>query len=312
VRRKNRTEVRGLRTERRYKRIFHSVLSPQSSVLFLSFLCGCRVEAPQQRALYTGPTYSLQEVIAHIDANTSQIPTLWARQDFDGTIVDQDHASHSLSAHGVILYRAPHELRIVANDDFGQEVFEIGLTDDLYWLKVVPKLDTLWWGRMRNVGKPSSVAIPIRPDLILDVLAVSGVDPNLNREPYPVLRFNNDADVYMIDSVVRASDRLLVQKEVWYDRVTLEPRTVLLFDANGRVVLRAHLSDFQPLADAGSAVIAMQYNLLFPDTGSTMKFTLSQAALGKNGIPRPGSIHLPNLDNPGVKNVIQIDKEYSK
>jgi hypothetical protein len=272
-------------------------------------LAGCRVQAPPPTRIYTGPTQSLSEIIARINANNLRIPTFWARQDFNGTIIDDKHQSHSVTADGVILYRAPHQLLITAHNEFGS-IFELGVTAENYWLKVVPDLDTLWWGRMSNVAKPCSQRIPIRPDLILDVLAVGPINADLGAAPYPVLRFNNDVDAYMIDSIVRGPGRLLVQKEVWYDRQTLEPRTVLLFDANGRVVLRAHLSNFQPISSAPRAPrLALQYDLLFPDSGSHMQFTLRDQTISQHGIPRPGTIHLPDLADPGVKNVIQVDQD---
>ena len=59
------------------------------------------------------------------------------------------------------------------------------------------------------------------------------------------MRFNNDADAYMFLWNVKLPDRWAVQKEIWYDRATLLPKLVLLFDENGRVVLRAYLSNYK-------------------------------------------------------------------
>jgi hypothetical protein len=282
------------------------------AVQVLFFSTGCQVQ-PQRNGLYTGPTESLDEVVSQIDANNQQIPTLWARQEFDGTIVDDKGESHALSAHGVILYRGPHELRIVASKEFVGPVFEIGATDASYWLKVnLEQVDTMWWGRMANAGKPCVADMPIRPDLVLAVLGVGLIDKDFNREPYPLMRFNNDADAYMVDTVVKTADRMLVQKEVWYDRQTLLPGLVLLYDENGRVVMQAQLTDFQALALDGVPKekwpkIATTYTMRFPATGSKLKFTLSDMALTNNGLPREGTIHLPDLGNPGVKRVIQVD-----
>jgi hypothetical protein len=277
-------------------------------IAFALLLSACQPKGPFP---YTGPTSTLDDVLVRINSRNAQIPTLWARQDFDGELIDDKGDSHSISAHGVILYRAPYDLRIIGDSEFGP-IFEIGTTQEDYWLKVIPQLDTLWWGKMKNIGKPCANSVPVRPDLIRDVLAIETINANLLQEPNPVMRFNNDADAYMIDFLIRGSDRMLVQKEIWYDRQTLLPGLVLLFDANGRVVLRAHLLNYQPLPIDGLPPdrwpeIATQYNLRFPDTGSTMQFTLSQQAISKNGVPRPGSIHLPNLNSPGVKNVVQVD-----
>jgi hypothetical protein len=340
----------------------------------LLFLSGCA----EQRHPYYGPTLTLDALVSAVNANNSQLPTLWARQDFDANIIDSNHQSHAGSARGVLLYRAPDELRIVANDDFGQLAFEIGATSQYYWLKVVPGSDKLWWGKMVNAGKPCSQAMPVRPDLILDVLAIATIHIDIGNEPYSVMRFDNDDDAYIVDSIVgkpgttvvhhyeicqvlkesptpshlttRPTSRhstttqasisppaqqqpttarctqddfalvwseerdepspgqLLLRKEVWYDRQTLQPRRVALFDDNGREALRATLGDFSPVAGAG-ATVATRYDLLFPESGTTMRLVLRDQALGKNGIPRPGSIHLPDLARPGVKTVVQIDKD---
>jgi hypothetical protein len=274
-------------------------------------LAGCQ---PQVHPAYYGPTASLDELVAHIDANNSRIPTLWARQDFQGTIVDDKHQSHSASAHGVLLYRAPDELRIVGDDDFGQPLFELGATADVYWLKVVPGLNTLWWGKMSNAGKPCASAMPVRPDLILQVLAISTISGNFASGPFTVMHFDNDADAYVVDSIDHEPDRMLLRKQVWYDRQTLHPTKVHLYDDSGRMALKAELSDFGSLplpgvAKDGWPQVPTRYDLFFPDSGSKMQFLLRQQVPSKSGIPRPGSIKMPRLENPGVKNVIQIDKD---
>jgi hypothetical protein len=275
------------------------------------FIAGCQ---PQAKPAYYGPTDSLDELVAHVNANNAQIPSLWARQDFQGTIVDEKHQAHAASAHGVLLYRAPHELRIVADDDFGQLLFELGTTEDVYWLKVLPGMDTLWWGRMANAARPCTDAMPVRPDLILDVLGIATIDPDLSRPPYSVLRFDNDADAYVVESIDEHSDRLILRREIWYDRPTLHPAKVRLYDDTGRMVLNADLSDYEPLPLPGVAKAAWpqlptRYDLLFPASGSTMQFLLRQPSLSKNGIPGAGSIRIPDLQKPGVRNVIQIDKD---
>jgi len=279
--------------------------------VILSCLTGCQ---PSQETAYFGPTISLDELTSKINANNSQIPTLWARQDFQGTLMDDKHQPHGVSAHGVLLYCAPHDLRIVANDDFGGLLFELGANAEVYWLKVVPQMDTLWWGRMRNAEKPAAVSIPVRPDLIADVLAISTLDANFIHEPYTVMHFDNNGDAYVVDSLQRQRDRLLLRKEIWYDRATLHPVKVQLYDESGRMDLKAQLSDFEPLptdsADKTSwPLLPTRYDLFFPDSGSTMQFTLRQQALGKSGIPHAGSIQLPNLSKPGVRNVIQVDRD---
>jgi hypothetical protein len=163
---------------------------------------------------------------------------------------------------------------------------------------------------MKNAGDPRCQPMPVRPDLILDVLAIGAIDTDLSSEPYPVLRFDNDDDAYIVDSIVRQPSRLIIRKEVWYDRATLLPSKVILYDDNGRAVLIALVGDFDRLGGAAAApLLPTRYDLFFPDTGSKMQFVLRDEMLTKNGIPHPGSIHLPDLTRSGVKTVVQIDKD---
>jgi hypothetical protein len=172
-----------------------------------------------------------------------------------------------------------------------------------------------WWGHYRNVGKPCAETIPIRPDLIGEVLGIGQINTDLLQSPAPVLRFNNDLDVYMFVWSAKLADRWVAEKEVWYDRKTLKPLKVLLFDTNGRIVLRADLSGHQAIEVPGTGAeswpqIATVYDLFFPETRSTMKLKLSDMALNtKTGHPKEGTIAF--REEADVK-VIQIDEACEK
>jgi hypothetical protein len=162
--------------------------------------------------------------------------------------------------------------------------------DAQYWVAVVPEVATEWWGYYKNLGKPCSRPIPIRPDLVMEVLGVSEIDTNFLRPPVPTLRFNNDRDVYMLTFNVPLRDKWAVQKEVWYDRKTKLPTCVLLFDENGRIQLRAYLSNHQVLEGSDGRKIATNYQLFFPDSHDQLVFDLKNPKLTKKGLPREGTI----------------------
>src|SRR5690606_19259815 len=132
------------------------------------------------------------------------------------------------------------EMRLTGEKPIVGQVFEVGSTQDRYWLLVPEQLQTMWWGNFENVGKPCALDIPIRPELILEVLGVSNIETDFLAEPAPVMRFNNDADAYMFIWIVQGPNRLIARKEVWYDRQTKLPKLILLFDDDGRIVLRAY------------------------------------------------------------------------
>ncbi|MCC6422068.1 MAG: hypothetical protein IT447_01190 [Phycisphaerales bacterium] len=282
--------------------------------VFLFFAYGCTPNrpAPTGRA-YFGPTEPMEAVVGRINANNQPIRTLFAFHTFEATIYDEKGEGTFVNGRGTINYRKPGELLLQGKKEVGN-VFEIGSNDERYWLSIALGPDTMWWGHYRNLGKPCiTQPIPIRPDAMLEILGVGDIDTDFTREPAPVMRFNNDADAYMFIWNVRAShpDRWIAYREIWYDRQTLRPTLVLLFDPDGRVILRAYLSDYQPVKIETMPkdrwpMVARVYRLYFPDSGSKMNFTLSDVALQRNGKPDDRTFRFP--DRPGVSNIIQIDQ----
>lgn len=290
------------------------IVFPCCLAFFLVLICGCTPQrpAPTGRA-YFGPTEPLEAVVARINANNQPIRTLFAYHTFEATIYDEHGKGTFVNGRGTLNYRKPGELLLQGKKEVGS-VFEIGSNPDRYWLTVVLGPDTMWWGYYRNLGKPCiDQSIPIRPDAMLEILGVGDIDTDFTREPAPTMRFNNDADAYMFVWNVRAvhPDRWIAYREIWYDRQTLRPTLVLLFDPDGRVILRAYLSNYQPLEIEAMPKerlpsVATQYRLFFPDSGSKMNFTLSDVALQRNGKPDDRTFQFPK--QPGVSNIIQIDQ----
>lgn len=285
----------------RFRLTISSVLHTRiaGALLLALILVGCG--APTKPALYTGPTEPIYDVLGQINANNAAIPTLWARHYFEATVVDENKKSHFVNGEGILLYRAPGEMRLVGKKDLAGTIFELGSTSETFWLQLVPEIDTLWYGAHKNVGKPCMEAMPIRPDLVMQVLGVGTIDTDLNQPPVPVMRFNNDSDAYMLVWNAKLADRWIAQKEIWYDRVSKLPKLVLLFDATGRVVLRAYLSKHKQIELTGASEVnwpsvATEYKLYFPDTGTKMNFELQDITLANKGVPNERSIRLPDLE----------------
>lgn len=285
----------------------------------LPLVAGCRPANPAaagQPAPYLGPTLSTAEVVARINARNERLPTLWARHYYEATIVDDKKASHFVNGDGALLYRRPDHMLLVGTKPAAGRVFEIGSTGEVYWLKVNPELDTMWWGKYEHLGKPCVRPIPISPGGVFEVLGVGTFNTDLSALPAPVMRFNNDADAYMFVWVTRLADRYAAVKEIWYDRQTLLPTYVFLFDPAGRVQLRAILSNHKPVetpdlpADQWPKV-ATSYKLYFPDTGTKMSLDLAELKPEVNGVPTRKGIVFPGdtAEEAGVAKVIQLDQE---
>jgi hypothetical protein len=260
---------------------------------------------------YAGPTLPLAAVVDEVNANNEKLPTLWSRHTFQAWIVDERQKETYVDGDGELQYRAGGDFRLNCKKVGLGEIMTLGTNGDTYWLTVRPEVDTMWWGRMRFVGSPCSQQVPLDPTLIAQVLGVGRIDSNFLNLPAPVLRFNNDQDVYMVTWNVRQPTQWAAQREVWYDRKSLLPVRVMLYGEHGRVLLRADLANHEPVttqrnADTG-AKVATVYTLSFPDTGSRMILRLRDPLLSRNGFPKDAAFVLP-LNKPGVAKVIQVDE----
>ena len=295
----------------------NGVISLFPAALVLALLAGCAPDVRRPR-IYTGPTLTMPALVAAVNERNAGLLTLYAKHYLEATIHNPEtKKSNFINSGGDIFVRKPKDLLLRGRKDIVGNVFEIGSTDDHYWMSVFEGEDTMWWGWHRNAGKPCVKGMPIRPDALGEVLGIGQIDANLKAEPFPTMRFNNDSGgFYMLTWNARGENLWYTEKEVWYARETLLPVRVFLFDRNGRVILRANLSQHKPVELAGVAeadrpLVATYYDLFFPETESTMTIRLSDLAVQtRTGQPKPGMIRFP--ENPGVSKVMQIDADCEK
>lgn len=295
--------------QRRQPRCAAALLAAAACAIF----AGCRPTISQPRG-YFGPTSPIGEVIARINANNRAIPTLYARHYTEASIVDpRSGRATFVNAGGDLLLRKPRELLMRGRKDLAGTIFELGSTADRYWMTLFAGDEGHWWGYHSNAERLTGTELPVRPDLLAEVLGIADINPVLTDPPVPVVRFNNDMDVYMLVWNAPLPDRWYAQKEIWYDRATLLPRKVLLFDRDGRVVVRADLADHRQVATGAAAKdrpwMAGTLDLFFPASGSTMTIQLSDMALTtRTGHPREGTIRYPDEPPVPPQRVFQIDR----
>ncbi len=268
----------------------------------------CRVDKVQP---YTGPTLPMRDVVSRVNSNNELIPTLWTNIDFGGSVMDKGRRWTIPSGSGVLLFRRPGDLFIRGSTVFGP-VFEVGSNAETYWLKLVPQINTAWHGLYRNLGKPCVEPLPIRPDLLVEVLGVGTFNTNFLEQPVPVMRVEHDRRAYVFTWNVRLADRWAVQKEVWYDIESFNPTKVVLFDANGRTVLRADLEgalqlEASELPADKRPFVAKTYTIEFMDSQTRLELKLFEPKLKKGRLPNNGSFRMPGDDQWGVEKVINVD-----
>jgi hypothetical protein len=261
----------------------------------------------------------MAEVVEQINKNNQAVPTLWAQHYFEATIHESaaDVKGTFVNGRGTLLYRRPNGFTLTGKKEIA-DIFEVGSDDQRYWLKLAPgRNNRLWYGENRHLGKPCVQNLPIQPNLVMEVLGVGLVDPDFRQLPAPVMRYNPEADAYMFIWVAPAGGpglqgpaRLVAQREIWYDRESFLPYKVILFDANGRVLLHALLSKHRPVEENGPSV-ATEFRLFFPENRSKMSITIEDLRLSKGTIPAKRGISFPGAtkEEAGVNEVIKLDKD---
>jgi hypothetical protein len=282
------------------------------SVFICGCIFGCHAQPKQQIVGYYGETDPINKVVADVNHNSEQISTLRGAGQFEAWINDQKKTNY-VNGQITMLYQRPALMRLVGKKDIAGTIFELGSNEERYWVIIGGGQDTMWTGTWKNIDKVDPKQIPIRPDLMLEVLGVQSINTNLLEQPVPVMRFNNDTDAYMLVWNVKLQDRWVAQKEIWYDRETKLPKLVNLYDENGRVVLRAYLSDHKPLEVSGVPEqqwpkVATKYRLFFPPNQSKMNIDLDDVALKRNNAPNERSFTYPG-DRAGVSRVIDLDEQ---
>ncbi|HWB54018.1 MAG TPA: hypothetical protein VG722_07490 [Tepidisphaeraceae bacterium] len=281
-------------------------------LLVLLCIAGCVSTAVRRRAPYFGPTESMQQVVDAIDKNNQQISTLWARIKYFEADVREKRGAKSQFVNGeggYLLMQRPQDIRLRANKAGVGIVLDVGANDLDLWL-VAPPANRAWWLERKNADKPCTEKMPIDPVAVLEVLGVGVVDKDFLHSPTPVMRFNNDQDAYMLIWHSRSQSgtpRWIARREIWYDRKTKLPELVNLFDENGRVIVRAYLSDDR-VVEGTTAEMASKFQLFFPDSDSHFSFSLEEMKLTNGRAPNRLSF-LFNPDRTGVSDVERMDGE---
>jgi len=278
---------------------------------------GCCPRPPEAKTFHLNPPLrSVADVVNAINANNQKIPTLWATLNYSATIKDNKGQTHSIvSDDGVLTYTRPDLFHLIGRKELVGTVFDLGANGREFWLKLIPGANIMYVGSFVELAKASGadVPIPIRPDLVAEVLGVGTFNENLLKPPFPVMRYDGATDSYVFLFARQGDYHFFPEKEIWYDRATLRPRRVMFYDYEGIPKLDARLSS-DKLVQVPSRpqsewpVVAADFKLFFPVDGNHMEFTLKDVRLFKEGprstrYPNSASFQMPDATDVRVEKV---------
>jgi hypothetical protein len=294
-----------LRTRRLPRRLVSVAL-----LAAISAFVGCVKDTPPAAPppIYTGPIDTLDVLLARINQNNGRLNTLVGVGTFDATL-GQDQKT--LLGQITILHTKPDKVFLKLSKE-AIDILKAGTNGEAYWLSVFGETDTTYFGKPRGPGRENT-RLPLAPELIADVLGIATMNLDLLAQPVPTLRFNPDYDAYMLSWHTPITDRWVTVREIWYDRQTLQPRLIWLFDRNGRVVLRGKLSNFGPVQDLGNDApqVAQTFDLFFPESNSRLKFGLDLVRARRGGAPNPNTYRFDPA-TAGTAKVENLDEDASQ
>jgi hypothetical protein len=242
------------------------------------------------------PTKSLVELVEQVNENNTAIPKLRALGYWEATIYEEAGADPEPPLNGdiaILHSKNPTQIRIGAKKDI-IDAFDAGSDGERIWLHL-PQEDVVYVGTVGNIDPAKAAGIPFRPDVLVEVLGINLLPTRLDIYPAPALEFNPDTREYEVTFVETAQNptRLIFPKQVWFtappDGSQPLPVKVILSDPDGRPILRANLSRHRPIGGEDGPLIATQFDLFFPETGSTMLIRLDEVefSIRRRGVEIP-------------------------
>ena len=200
----------------------------------------------------------IETLVAERNAVASAVPRLWARVERltvkpAGVPLSWDFTGTLLLAKGPEPL-GPHDFVLIGREA-GQDVFRVGTsrTDQVYyyWARLGEQAGGAV-GHLALAGAPGLDELPIDPMQLLSVLTVTAMPSDLTQIPAVALTMSDDPPAYVVTYIDRQpiSGRILFRREVYLPWAFDQPRRpymVKVLDNQGRRVMTAHLSDYQPI-----------------------------------------------------------------
>ncbi|MFT3787940.1 MAG: hypothetical protein QM770_17520 [Tepidisphaeraceae bacterium] len=190
-------------------------------------IAGCQTPKPvnpqptTQR--WTGPIEPLDAVVARLNERNAKIASVNANGHFAGELGAKRDDLHYLNGTIELWHTKPGNARLRLFKDAAGKQFDMGTDGTVFWLwasELAAQQRTVWTGHVRPLGAAPTETLPIRPELLLDVIGIATYSLDLLAEPVPVMRFNPDYDAYMVTWQARQGDRWRAARSVVRSRNT--------------------------------------------------------------------------------------------
>lgn len=189
---------------------------------------------------------------------------MWAK----GTLDVQYEGQKYPQLKAVLMYAKPRNFAL-SGTHMGEQV-RVCSNEHAFWAWI-KQADQGWVGQYDQLERKDTEEFGLRPDHLLEVMAIDEIVMDPFEDPFVVQRIY--PDVVTLETIVAGRDGdLIAHKCIEHDRRSLQPRAVKLFGNDGVLLLDAKLSDHGPI---GEATMARRYDLTWPTLDMKMQLHLT-------------------------------------
>jgi hypothetical protein len=262
-------------------------------ILVLALLTGC---PPQEQPSPSLPPLPATEQFNLLNQQAAAIQTLRLTGDVKLTFVDSRGNSQSYDAHGVLLIdKRPENPELLLTGTYlGQEVFEMGMNQDDYWL-INYHDKVAFVGAMAHADSLPDDVMPLRPQRILSLLAIT----ELVNNPQEHTVFITNAPPYYGTNVlvvqIPNDEPAWVNRRLYVNPYDDRVHGVTLYTQNGFFIASSNLDNYQIVASpdgqpasVGSSgpEIPFSIDIKYPAAGADLDIKVNKASPSFTGDPQ--------------------------
>ncbi len=270
-------------------------------------LIGC--DGHRHDDMELGPVLPLESAIALANASaTGMPPGLQALGSARGHVMVDSQEKRHFDCDANLLLMLPRHLRLDLQA-FGQSQVLFGSNEQVYWLHVVPQVDTYWWGRYAEIDVTDIANIPVRPDMIVEALGIVGLPTDTMGGEGPFQRVEGEHQ-QLLFITYDADGQGRLYKEYWLSRRGDRQIEQIIFrDDLGREQMRSKLSDYRPLAGAGP-LLPHRVDVTWPERDAHLLLRVRTWKPQPVLTPAHRAFQPPHVGEQQFKKVVDIDRDY--
>lgn len=282
-----------------------------------SFLGGCASSSKTDPAPVVtkprGNPPSTPEIVKAHNQRVDGLNSLWARHTIRVSGKLANAKLEKEEAEGFFQLILPRKVAISITK-VGETYFYLGSNDELYWWLDLTEAKQGFFGRhaLATTSTVDRFGIPVHPLDLIELMAVTPIDETLLKSPDAITPSKWSSDGALIWYDVPARD---ATKRVLVDPKSLLPLCVELLDKNGKVVVRADLSNYLDIPSRSKPTarprIPTRMTISVPRSDLTILINLNDP---ETRVPKPAAFDFAYLAQTAypINKLVDLDKPEEK